>query len=238
MTTSAPARTIAIGDVHGCSAALRAVLEAIGPTPDDLIVTLGDYVDRGPDSRGVFDCLIELADRCQLVSILGNHDDMLLQAIDGHHTATLLAFGGAATLASYGGSGPEDLCLIPVEHVRFLRGCVDYFETDTHIFVHGSYVPNLAMSDQPELALRWESLRDDVPAPAFFRQDRHRRPHIAAQRRDPRPGTHQVHRHALLWRGLADRPGSAYRARLAGEPRRAITPVELPSDSTQPAKFH
>ena len=47
-----PGRTIAIGDIHGCSAALRAIVEAIQPTADDTIVTLGDYVDRGPDSRG------------------------------------------------------------------------------------------------------------------------------------------------------------------------------------------
>lgn len=167
MTSSRPGRTIAIGDIHGCSAALRALLEVIRPTPDDLIVTLGDYIDRGPDSRGVLDCLIELADRCELISLLGNHDDMLIQAIDGHHTATLIAFGGAATLASYGGTGPDHLHLIPHEHVRFLRECLDYFETESHIFIHGSYVPNLSMSDQPELALRWESLRDDVPAPHF-----------------------------------------------------------------------
>ena len=167
MATIKPARTIAIGDIHGCSAALRTLIEVIVPTADDMIVTLGDYVDRGPDSRGVFDCLIELAGRCTLVPIMGNHDDMLLQAIDGHHVSTLLAFGGTATLASYGGSAPEDLRLIPDDHVRFLRGCVDYLETDSYIFVHGSYIPNLAMSDQPELALRWESLRDDVPAPHF-----------------------------------------------------------------------
>lgn len=167
MTALRGGRTIAIGDIHGCAEALRALLRAVEPTPNDLIVTLGDYVDRGPNSRGVLDHLIELAGICQLVSILGNHDDMLLQAIDGHHTATLLAFGGAATLASYGGAGPQDIRLIPSSHVHFLRSCIDYFETESHIFVHGSYVPNLAMSDQPELALRWESLRDDVPAPHF-----------------------------------------------------------------------
>jgi Calcineurin-like phosphoesterase len=167
MTISNPPRTIAIGDIHGCLAALCAILDVIRPMPDDLIVTLGDYVDRGPDSRGVLDRLVELAGQCRLVPIMGNHDDMFLQAIDGHHVTTLLGFGGTATLASYGGSEPEDLRLIPAEHIRFLRGCVDFHETESYIFVHGSYVANLAMSDQPELALRWESLRDDVPPPHF-----------------------------------------------------------------------
>jgi serine/threonine protein phosphatase 1 len=167
MIVGKPARTIAIGDIHGCSAALRALLVALCPQPDDLIVALGDYVDRGPDSRGVLDCLVDLAGQCQLVPILGNHDDMLLQAIDGQHVTTLLSFGGPATLASYGGVGPDHLHLIPETHVTFLKSCVPYFETEEFIFVHGCYVANLPMSDQPELALRWESLRHDIPAPHF-----------------------------------------------------------------------
>ena len=53
-----PRRTIAIGDIHGCSRALDALIAAVGPTPADEIVTLGDYVDRGPDTPGVLDRLI------------------------------------------------------------------------------------------------------------------------------------------------------------------------------------
>ena len=51
-------RTLAIGDIHGCSRALRALLDAVGPTPEDRIVTLGDYIDRGPDSYAVIDQLL------------------------------------------------------------------------------------------------------------------------------------------------------------------------------------
>ena len=51
-------RTIAIGDVRGCSAALAALLDAIRPGPEDTLIPLGDYIDRGPDSRGVLDLLI------------------------------------------------------------------------------------------------------------------------------------------------------------------------------------
>ncbi len=58
-------RTIAIGDIHGCSAALNALLGAIQPNTKDTIVTLGDYINRGPDSRGVIDRLIELTRRTQ-----------------------------------------------------------------------------------------------------------------------------------------------------------------------------
>jgi serine/threonine protein phosphatase 1 len=160
-----PARTIAIGDIHGCSAALGAILDTISPGPDDQIVTLGDYIDRGPDSRGVLERLIHLRRQCQLVTILGNHDAMLIQALEGLHSTTFLSIGGFATLASYGGTEAEHLTLIPEEHISFLKACVSFHETETHIFVHGSYVPHLPMSDQPDLALRWESLRDDIPGP-------------------------------------------------------------------------
>src|SRR5262245_35252332 len=133
-----PERTIAIGDIHGCSLALDAILKAVRPTQDDLIITLGDYVDRGPDSRAVLDRLITLSTECQLVSSLGNHDDLLLQAFRGEHPTTFLCIGGLATLHSYGVSSPEDLQLIPKEHISFLETCVDYFETETHIFLHAS----------------------------------------------------------------------------------------------------
>ena len=74
-------RTIAIGDIHGCSVALAALLGVIEPCPDDLLVTLGDYINRGPDSRGVLDRLIKLSNQCRLVPLLGNHEEMLFEAL-------------------------------------------------------------------------------------------------------------------------------------------------------------
>jgi serine/threonine protein phosphatase 1 len=56
-------RTIAIGDIHGCAIALAKLIDAVAPQPDDTVVPLGDYVDRGIDSRGVIDQLISLAGR-------------------------------------------------------------------------------------------------------------------------------------------------------------------------------
>jgi hypothetical protein len=70
-------RTIAIGDIHGCRDALAALIDAIGPGPDDTLVTLGDHIDRGPDSRGVIDQLLALASRCRLVPLLGDHEEMV-----------------------------------------------------------------------------------------------------------------------------------------------------------------
>ncbi len=160
-------RTIAIGDVHGCATALKALLAAIDPRPDDVIVALGDYVNRGPDSRGVLDRLIELERQCKLVPILGNHDQMLLAALAGEPRALseLLDMGGGATLASYGARRitEADLDLIPSAHRTFLERCRDYYETKSHIFVHAQYDPDAAMDEQSPLWLRWESLRDGIP---------------------------------------------------------------------------
>ncbi len=162
-------RTIAIGDVHGCALALEALLATFEPRPGDVIVTLGDYINRGPDSRRVLDRLIELERQCKLVPILGNHDQMLLAALAGEPRALseLLDMGGTATLASYGAQRitEADLVRIPPAHRAFLDRCRDYYETETHIFVHAQYDPDAAMDEQSPLWLRWESLRDGIPDP-------------------------------------------------------------------------
>lgn len=156
-------RLIAIGDIHGCLAALEAVLAGIAPRPEDTIVTLGDYVDRGMHSREVIERLLELRRQCRLVPILGNHDEMLLSLVDGGEgLLDWLSFGGTTTLYSYGCQTPRE---IPEEHLRFLRDCVDYHESDEHFFVHGSYVPDLPLDAQWGAVLRWESVRHDPPGP-------------------------------------------------------------------------
>ncbi len=104
-------RTIAIGDVHGCAKALRALIEAIQPQAEDLIVMLGDYVDRGPESRGVLDLLIDLRSRCRLVPILGNHDQMMLDALNGGPPFDWFECGGLQAIDSYGPG--RDLALVP-----------------------------------------------------------------------------------------------------------------------------
>jgi serine/threonine protein phosphatase 1 len=158
-----PARTIAIGDIHGGSTALDARLDAIRPRPEDVIVTLGDYINRAPDSRGVLERLLGLGRRCRLVPILGNHDQKLLEARSGLHPTTWLGMGGLTTLASYGPG--RDIALIPEEHFEFLEGCLDYYEADRYIFAHANYYDHLPMDEQPALMLRWESLRDTTPGP-------------------------------------------------------------------------
>jgi serine/threonine protein phosphatase 1 len=163
-------RAIAIGDVHGCRDALAALLDVIRPEPEDTIVTLGDYVDRGPHSRGVLDLLIALARRCRLVPLQGNHEELLLNALrDISHLKMWLTLGGADTLRSYGWApgGPRRALAdwIPKPHREFLAGCRLYYETTTHLFVHAGVVPELPMREQPELALRWRVTDARTSAP-------------------------------------------------------------------------
>jgi serine/threonine protein phosphatase 1 len=153
-------RTIAIGDIHGCGKALAALIDAIRPDREDTVVCLGDFVDRGPDSRGVVDQLISLAGRCRLVPLLGDHEDMMINAL----TATpalrkWLSCDGAETLRSYSWRpGSERRALvdwIPAAHRKFLQSCRPYHETQTHLFVHAGFVPDLPMDQQPIQALLW-----------------------------------------------------------------------------------
>lgn len=160
-------RTIAIGDLHGCSIAFAALIELIEPQPQDTLVTLGDYVDRGIDSKGVLEKLIDLQSRCNLVPILGNHDEMFLHARDGKSNFQFwLNCGGDSCLDSYGSS--SQLSLIPQSHFRFMKSCRSYYETETHIFIHANYKPETPLAELDDQTLRWLSLRDYVPTSRHF----------------------------------------------------------------------
>lgn len=155
-------RTLAIGDVHGASAALDALLAAVRPTPDDLLVFLGDYVDRGPDTRGILDRLIALDRSHRCVFLRGNHELMMTRARhDRGELRMWLSVGGRPALASYGPAAT--LADVPAAHWDFLDDrLVDYHETDTHIFVHANLSPGVPLDEQPESMLFWEFLTGPV----------------------------------------------------------------------------
>lgn len=157
-------RLIAIGDIHGCAEALETLLEAVAPTASDIVVTVGDYVDRGPDVRGVLERLLMLATQCQLKPIKGNHEEMLLDVVErGRDPETWIRSGAAATLDAYGCTG--DWSVFPAEHIAFLRNCLDYYECSEHFFTHANYVADLPLNRQPADVLRWRSLQTLLPAP-------------------------------------------------------------------------
>jgi serine/threonine protein phosphatase 1 len=154
-------RILAIGDIHGCLTALDALLALVAPQPDDLLITLGDYADRGPDSRGVIDRLIELRAKHRLVALRGNHDVMMLDARDGEDDRMWLTCGGRETMASYGArirGKLYGLDTIPEAHWKFLEELVDWYETDNHFYVHGNVEPDLPFAEQSPFVLHWEKL--------------------------------------------------------------------------------
>lgn len=160
-------RILAIGDIHGCLTALTTLLAAVALQPDDLVITLGDYVDRGPDSRGVLDLLLHLHATGRLVALRGNHDVLMLEARqDDEERRLWLQCGGKQTLASYGARLVSDgeITGIPEGHWRFLEEtCVDYYETATHFFVHANAYPDIPLDEQPLYMLHWEKLGATFP---------------------------------------------------------------------------
>jgi serine/threonine protein phosphatase 1 len=159
-------RILAIGDIHGCSKALTTLLAAVQLQADDVIVTLGDYIDRGPDSSGVIQRLLRLRKSHGLVALRGNHELMMLAARkDREHFEEWLKCGGKETLRSYSVLDDEGrLADIPDDHWDFVENqCVNWHETERHFFVHANAYPDQPLSEQPAFMLFWEPF--DNPAP-------------------------------------------------------------------------
>lgn len=128
-------RTLAIGDVHGFLRALDVLLDEVDPQPNDVLVTLGDYVDRGPNSNGVLDRMLGLAARCRCLPLKGNHELMMLGGReDTEQFSQWMKSGGKQTLASYHANEDWQTFAeaIPIRHWRFLSDdCLPYHETCT-----------------------------------------------------------------------------------------------------------
>jgi serine/threonine protein phosphatase 1 len=165
-----PNRLFVIGDIHGCATALRTLIESIGPQPRDTVVVLGDIIDWGPDSRDCVRQVIELSNRCRLVLVRANHEEMLFAALESRSELRYwLKFGGEETLKSYPYRGGDKF--IDPDHVRFLKANArDYYETGEFIFVHASYDPDKPMAEQSSNTLQWE-----------FVEPKKMRPHLSGK---------------------------------------------------------
>lgn len=140
-------RLFAIGDVHGCSRELAALLKQIDPRPQDTVVFLGDYIDRGPDSKGVVDLILALRSRCKVVTLKGNHEELFIDFLESPESANAGLFilnGGSSTLASY--AGPGGTFEIPEPHVQFFYDLKLFYETEECFFVHAA-VPIKPLSE-------------------------------------------------------------------------------------------
>jgi serine/threonine protein phosphatase 1 len=160
-------RNLAIGDIHGCRKALTVLLDVVAPSSDDTIVTLGDYVDRGPDSSGVIELLIDLDKSHKLVPLRGNHEIMMLDSREKNSWFhPWLSYGGEETLASY--SLPTDdagsLAEIPDPHIDFLENrLLPYYECESHFFVHAHVEADKALAEQSDSSLYWRKYINPEP---------------------------------------------------------------------------
>ncbi len=169
-------RLFAVGDIHGCIAELECLLEAIRPGPEDKLVFIGDYVDRGPDPQAVIDRLLKLRESsgASCVFLKGNHEDMFLAYLGekGRYGDAFLLNGGRTTLASYGLSledrGPSVLDALPPAHVSFLQSLQLYDQDPPFLFVHAGVAPLRKLEEQEEEDLLWireEFIRNRHPLP-------------------------------------------------------------------------
>ena len=153
----------AVGDIHGQRELLEQLLASLPLLPDDRLVFVGDYVDRGPDPKGVVDLLIELADRRDCVFLAGNHESMFLDFLGWRDPAyfagdAFLANGGDRTLASYGyfdlaDPRPENLVL-PPRHEKFYRTLKLYHLEGDYLFVHAGVGRAILREGDLRFALR------------------------------------------------------------------------------------
>lgn len=156
-------RLYAIGDVHGCGEELARLLDGIAPGPGDTVVFLGDYIDRGPDSRGVIDHILawrrETAAR--VVCLKGNHEDMALGYLGrgGQWGEAWHRNGGGAALRSYGlpanAVPSEALGRIPPDHLAFLDALALSHRWGDWIFVHAGVRPGRPFEGQHPEDLLW-----------------------------------------------------------------------------------
>jgi serine/threonine protein phosphatase 1 len=151
-------RTYAIGDVHGLLGRLRSLVarcERDAAGQPMRFVFIGDYIDRGPDSRGVVEFLIDLQSRRgdDVVCLMGNHESLALAAIDDSlNVGHWLLNGGETTLDSYGIARAQDL---PADHVAWLRVLPLRHDDGRRLFVHAGIHPARPLDDQDDHDLVW-----------------------------------------------------------------------------------
>jgi serine/threonine protein phosphatase 1 len=158
-------RVYAVGDVHGHAVRLHAVLAAVKADArghaDATVVLLGDLVDRGPDSAGTIALARSRLPDLRMVTLMGNHESMMLDALaDGRTAAGLwLENGGVETLRSYGvplGTRPRDwVRAVPAEDQAFMASLPLYWQAGETLFVHAGIRPGLPLQRQSRHDLLW-----------------------------------------------------------------------------------
>ncbi len=175
--SSLPRRLFVVGDIHGCAAELGVLLEHLRGTTSlgagDVVVFVGDYIDRGPDSKGVIEALLEFQRAVPEVCFLrGNHEDMLLSYLGypGTMGHIFLDNGGRETIASYGIRAPRGAAIaveqvqqvLPARHLAFFLNLENFVVFPGLVVVHAGLNPERALDAQIGTDLFW--IRDQFIA--------------------------------------------------------------------------
>ncbi len=148
---------LVVGDLHGRHDLLAKVLAQVLPAQPagTRLVFLGDYIDRGPGSRQVLEDLLALRrERPETVLLMGNHERMLLEAMQGRLVRVFLQNGGLDTLRSYGLDW-DRRDELPASHLACLGSLPLMHQTDSHIFVHAGLRPGVPLDQQDEHDILW-----------------------------------------------------------------------------------
>lgn len=143
-------RYIAITDIHGELRKLENILSKIDLRDDDTFVFMGDYIDRGPDSKGVIEKVLEIKKHFKTICLIGSHEYALLHAKqDEYYNYLFWNYGGPETVKSYGGRFENILNT----HGDFFNSLKFYHLTEKYLFVHAGIDPRYDLEEQIETDL-------------------------------------------------------------------------------------
>lgn len=149
-------RTFAIGDIHGCFNAMKELIEnKIQLNKQDKLIFLGDYIDRGPDSKKVLDYIINLQNNdYDIVTLCGNHESMLVDAWNNENAISKwIQNGGSETLKSF---CTDSVKTIDSKYIDFLKTLKFYYELDKFIFVHAGFNDKIENPFSDRYTMLWQ----------------------------------------------------------------------------------
>jgi serine/threonine protein phosphatase 1 len=209
-----------IGDIHGCLDQLQRLVELCEQDAESQrskFVFLGDYIDRGSDSRGVIEFLMNLQKWSpdEIICLRGNHEQLLLDALEGEDAEMhWLSNGGEATLRSYRASRATDL---PISHLDWIRSLPFLHDDGRRYFVHAGVHPDRPLDQQRKRDLLW--IRD---------------PFLSSSQDF---GRLIVHGHTPLQSGVPDQRANRLNIDTGAVYGRSLTAAVFSEDSLRPATF-
>ena len=148
-------RLFAIGDIHGCFKSFREFVERkIKIKKSDKLILLGDYIDRGNQSREVVDYIINLQKKeYDIISLIGNHESMMLDALDNDELLSeWIQNGGSTTLESFGIKSLKQLDQL---YIDFLKGLQFYYLFNNFLFVHAGFNDEISNPFEDKYRMIW-----------------------------------------------------------------------------------